>query len=476
MRRISFSIALFGLSALHVNAVTASDGYGDKTERLPAVEVRVQQPTTAPVVVDPISFSSHNQAEALLPIGNDLVRFPQDDAAGADVVPNIVPDVVPDGAGDAVPEPAPEHAEGMIGQPGYGTGDYCCNTGGFYLWEDYCAMRNQRRHNPIGSGFRQGCGPDSSCDIAFDDSACSICYDPRLTLRFNALLMRRVASSRATIITDQANNAVLLDSNTFDFNYEPGFEFDMLYELDECDTFEMRVFWLNDWSETIRTNSSATGINLLTNPATTRPLTQTITSNYESELNNLEFNIRRRWWNNGTVLAGFRFLELNERLGLNIFDTTGPPLVEDFGWTTKNQLVGLQIGADHDLSCWNDRLTFDGMARGGLYLNSLRADMQRVQNQGGGVIPGPVFGFDKEKDIAIMAELGINANFRLHRNWAFRTGYNLMWIDGVALAGEQVSTTSSGGGAGLLNGQVLLNANKGTAFFHGFVFGLEGRW
>jgi hypothetical protein len=52
--------------------------------------------------------------------------------------------------------------------------------------------------------------------------------------------------------------------------------------------------------------------------------------------------------------------------------------------------------------------------------------------------------------------------------WGLRTGYNLIWIEGLALAPDQLDFSNTGDDAELQDG--------GGVFLHGVNIGLEGRW
>ena len=68
---------------------------------------------------------------------------------------------------------------------------------------------------------------------------------------------------------------------------------------------------------------------------------------------------------------------------------------------------------------------------------------------------------------AFLGELAFTANYCLTDNLTARLGYDLMWIEVVALASDQVPATNFFTGAGI--------APDGGAFYHGGFVGLEYR-
>ena len=66
-----------------------------------------------------------------------------------------------------------------------------------------------------------------------------------------------------------------------------------------------------------------------------------------------------------------------------------------------------------------------------------------------------------------MAELGLRAVLNLTNSLAVTGGYQALWLDGLALAPEQVPVTSV-----IAPGTAGLNTN-GDLLFHGFTAGIQ---
>ncbi len=71
--------------------------------------------------------------------------------------------------------------------------------------------------------------------------------------------------------------------------------------------------------------------------------------------------------------------------------------------------------------------------------------------------------------MAFVGELNLSAFYRLTDVWDLKAGYNLMWIDGLALAPDQLDFNFAPP-----NGNQLQNG--GAMFLHGVNVGLEARW
>jgi hypothetical protein len=189
---------------------------------------------------------------------------------------------------------------------------------------------------------------------------------------------------------------------------------------------------------------------------------------YASRLYNAEMNVRWHPWPRVTVLAGFRWVNLTEELeGILI-----PPTPHGTGsfWDaqTKNNLYGLQIGADARFLELG-RFSIDGLLKAGIFDNHADAAalvrMERIQ-----------FGESDTADYpAFLGELGVRCEYRVTPRLSLKAGYQAIWLQGVALAPGQISETSCHG-ADLpqdIYVQALgVNCSSGIVF-HGATAGLE---
>ena len=71
--------------------------------------------------------------------------------------------------------------------------------------------------------------------------------------------------------------------------------------------------------------------------------------------------------------------------------------------------------------------------------------------------------------MGFIGDVNLSAIYRLTEVWGIRAGYNLIWIDGLALAPNQFDFTNTETSGTLL-------ASGGGIFMHGANLGLEARW
>jgi hypothetical protein len=163
---------------------------------------------------------------------------------------------------------------------------------------------------------------------------------------------------------------------------------------------------------------------------------------------------------------GLRWVELHEE-----FRVAGasalPIFVNEFGTQTGNSLYGLQIGVARRFFDRGGALEVDGFLKAGGFRNHAK----QVTSTVGSVTP-PITVGDRGDETSFLGELGLTAKYRFGDQVSVRAGYQVTWIDGVALAPDQIPfidvTPNTPGSA-------TLNANS-TMLYHGFQIGLEVVW
>jgi hypothetical protein len=171
---------------------------------------------------------------------------------------------------------------------------------------------------------------------------------------------------------------------------------------------------------------------------------------YSSRLNNAEFNVLR---NSGSSslswLYGFRYLGLNEHLDINSLGAIG---TGNYAIMTRNNMFGIQGGARW---VFNYRcLYLEATAKGGVLENAT----QQTQNVTDSAFPLALRNtLEKGANVSFLGEAGGNAVYKLSEHWAIRTGYTLIWVNGLALAPNQLDYTfNASSGTGLNHGGNLL--------------------
>ncbi len=284
--------------------------------------------------------------------------------------------------------------------------------------------------------------------------------------------------SRNTNINDQVlvfntvTTATVLTTGDLQFSSNSGFRAMAGIELSKCQctALEFEYLGLND----ITARAGAVGVNNLAIPGALGLASldffnaDQITVDYSSNLNSGEMNYVRscvgdRCWTR-SCFAGFRFLSLDEEFNIRAGDPN--TATSNYNIKTDNDLYGAQVGGRLKKYCRN--LGFIATAKAGLFAND--AQQQQFVTD----FPPPAFFLRNpigasDANLAFVGELSLISSIRLTEVWSVRAGYNMLWIDGVALGMSQFdfsNTPFSGTG---------IDAN-GSLFLHGASVGLSANF
>lgn len=193
--------------------------------------------------------------------------------------------------------------------------------------------------------------------------------------------------------------------------------------------------------------------------------TQAMAWEYDTQLRNAEVNLRWDPAHRVTMLAGFRWMNLEE----NLAGALSPPTIatEPPFWKTgtSNNLFGLQIGADGTL--WQrGRFSLGGRVKAGVYDNNAQ------QTTAVSVIAKQVrTGSATTNHAAFVGETGLLCRCRIGNRLELRAGYELIWLEGVALASGQIQETYTTTKV-FENAVQAMGVNcSSRALYHGATFG-----
>jgi hypothetical protein len=256
----------------------------------------------------------------------------------------------------------------------------------------------------------------------------------------------------------------VLSTGAPEFNMEAGARATIGWRATPCDAFELTYFGIFG----MNASATATGDNSLAIPGDLGLASldffaaERMTLEYSAQLHNVELNY---FYGDGAVqfLAGFRYVALDETFDIRSTDTdTG---TSNYNIRSANDLYGGQIGlrAQHCHTFWH--WTFTGKA--GMFGN--RAE----QNQFVTDFPPGFFLRDlrgsSTSNMAFVGDLNLSVARQITEVWAIRGGYSMIWIEGVALAPNQLDFTNTP------TSGTDVHTNGGV-FIHGANLGLEARW
>lgn len=329
---------------------------------------------------------------------------------------------------------------------------------------------------------------------------------PRWTVSAETIVFDRVGTANRTLVERVPGDVSFakvpttpgtpaLNSTDLNQGFSPGFRVGVTYHADSNYGLELSFFRVSGWDST-RSIGPDNPPNWLVMRAPgffqTQDFSyQSMTWDYSTELFNTELNVRYNLSRRITVLAGFRWLQLNENLqgtlpppdrilpiwkfdpNNNLFDVArienlpGIPATGTFPpfWNTSttNNLYGLQIGADGKLF-ERGRFSIGGLIKVGGYWNhaseSTGVSLEKVVYSTGA----------KTDHAAFVGEAGLQCKYQFTRGLALKLGYEALWLYGVALAPGQIQKTYEIGPASVTTRGV--NCDSGV-LLHGGTAGLE---
>jgi hypothetical protein len=324
-------------------------------------------------------------------------------------------------------------------------------------------------------GFQQpdAIGTDNyTSDVTdWSNSCCKLC--PCASVWAEGLILgRNNRSSDRPLVLDLNTTEDLLGTDDLDFNWTGGFRVGYIHRAGDCWGLELGYLGLFD-------HSAAAGVAV--EDSLTLPddfglqvnnffAADEVDIEYQSDLHSAEANLVHCCCyydrcGRGTSLewlGGFRYVNLNEEIGITADDSAES--TSQYSVETRNRLYGAQIGAR--LRRCHRRWNWETTGKAGLYGN----DMEQIQSP---IIDFPDFEYrsgqgSDDGGVAFVGDLNFTGIYQLNPVWGFRLGYNLFWIEGVALAPDQLDFTNTTGSGTDLEGD-------GGVFLHGVSVGLEAR-
>ncbi len=333
----------------------------------------------------------------------------------------------------------------------------CTDYTGDYDDENGVPLRNSRR--PFGNG------------------PCSSVY-----FNVGALYLNRVPRfGQQPLVVDPNANTTLLATSNLNRNINPGLQATLGKQLSNGRAIELSYLGLFSGGTTVSA--------VKPNPAAFLILPGNLAGNafvdldradvqYSSALNSFAINLasccgccdeeccgagRCQSWG---WFGGFNYLNLSERLNIATQRTVAN-VVETgtYNIRTTNNLYGMQLGTRFRRT--SGRFGWDANGSAGLYGN----DASQTQS----VTDFPNFPLrpnvgSSRGGVAFVGGGNLSGLYALTNIWNLRAGYNVLWIEGLALAPDQLDFNfAAAGGGSRLN-------SRGGLFLHGVNLGLEGHW
>jgi len=316
---------------------------------------------------------------------------------------------------------------------------------------------------------------------------------PRAYVQVGALFMQQVSqfSQSQPIVVDANSGNTFISTSDLNTNFIPGLQATAGIRLNNGRTVELDYFGLYGGSTTataVKPDPNALLIfpnNLAGNAFVDMGDTNV---NYSSQINSFALNLPCccACSNSGacdacacdaygfgqsnnqsiTWFSGFRYLSVNQRLNI-VAQRTVANAVEQGAYNvrTQNNLFGGQLGARFRRT--SGRLGWDATGFAGIFGNAAQQTQSVTDFPNFALRPSVT---DSKGAVAFVGGGNLSGLYSLTKVLNLRAGYNAIWIDGLALAPDQLDFNLAAAQAGS-----RIN-NNGGMFLHGANVGLERRW
>ncbi len=316
------------------------------------------------------------------------------------------------------------------------------------------------------------------CDAGFAQSCCC----PRWTASADCIILDRIGSVNQTLVETVPHSVPsyllpfvrgteVFNANDFQQGFSAGPSVSLIRHGDDGYDLVLSYFQIDGWNDYRSIGPTPEYWLIMRAPGgflqtQDHKYTQMMAWDYASRLYNAELNVRWNPCDRITMLAGFRWLDLWENLQGTLPPQRVPPFEPPF-WdtTTRNNLYGFQIGADGKLF-ERGRFSIDGLVKAGIFDNhadeSTEVSIYRIPHDESA----------STDHAAFLGEIDLQCKYQVTERLSLKLAYEVMWLQGVALAPGQIVETESHIIPPVGVRALGVNCNSGV-FYHGATAGLE---
>jgi hypothetical protein len=191
---------------------------------------------------------------------------------------------------------------------------------------------------------------------------------------------------------------------------------------------------------------------------------------YESRLHSEELNLRHALNDTWTALIGVRCVQVHENLHMNVDSTLDP----FYSIESENRLFGLQVGGEGKLF-YTERFLLWTTLKAGLFENNSEQTTTDLSGTLSSSLP-PFRLNANTNQASFVGELGVMGTYRLTETILLRAGYNILWIDDLSLAADQLTANEFQQLPPPPDTALRSVRADGSLYYHGAVVGVELTW
>lgn len=180
------------------------------------------------------------------------------------------------------------------------------------------------------------------------------------------------------------------------------------------------------------------------------------------EMHNAEWNIFKGDVNDMRLLAGFRFFRLSEQLDIESTDNDSG--TSNYLIDTSSDLYGLQFGLEKNVR--RGQFGIRGWGKAGVFGGEIKQQTFVGDFNNTSILRDVSV---RTTEVSFLAETGLTATFELNESTRIEGGYNVMWVENVARATDQLEFAdfaASGSDLRQHGGALLHGANVSLVFVY----------
>jgi hypothetical protein len=306
-------------------------------------------------------------------------------------------------------------------------------------WQEECslpsvtagsAVMHDEQVTPVSDD--EAAEKSSSCDSCNSGDSCepcmTSCCDPTCFAMVGAVILHRSRPDSAVIATPPTGTpGTLINASDLDnFGWDNGVDATIGKRLSNGLIVEGRFF--NDESAQADSDIPAVTTFRIAGIGVTILGGGGLHETYNTDMDSSELNVGTALTPGCTFFTGFRWIELHDQLRVNLVGTG----LNIASWDENNHLYGGQMGTHIRFTNASSPFQFTGTLKAGAYGdvadNSFTSQIVSRAS-------------DSDTSLAFVGEVQFMANYRLTQHVGLYGGYQVMWIDDVAIAGDQAATT-----------------------------------
>ncbi|MCC7083780.1 MAG: BBP7 family outer membrane beta-barrel protein [Pirellulales bacterium] len=302
-----------------------------------------------------------------------------------------------------------------------------------------------------------GCGCTDCCCGKYFDNLC--CCQPLWTVKAGIVYLDRANPHPAGLVENTVTGATIANAQNFNFNWNVGVDVSAIRSLGGSKALEVRYFGIDGWRATQNFTTSPIW-NFPTDPPLFGLGSANIEAVYTSRLYSTEVNLRQGMNDRFGWLIGFRWLQVHENLNFDADFGGNQASITD---NVDNNLYGGQLGFNWQVYNRGGPFRVDSVFKAGIFGNAANNTFGVTQQL------GPAFGANQSRgQVAFVGEIGLTGVYQWTDHIALRGGYQVLWVEGIAVASDQLTAIDVLAASGI--------DSTGGAFYHGALASVDFTW